>query len=133
MSGDWECSTVVHRDLYEEQVLMGEQVGIIDLDDAALVPPELDLGNLLAHLELLGVRSGTDLTRAGDALLHGYEGVAPVDPVLLDRVRRLSLLRLACIHRNPLLVSMATTQADPPAPPLLFPSDRSLRPQPNGS
>ncbi len=113
MSGDWECSTVVHRDLYEEQVLLGEQVGLIDLDDAALGPPELDLGNLLAHLELLGVRSGMNLTLAGEALLHGYVGVAPVDPVLLDRVRRLSLLRLACIHRKPLLVSMATARADP--------------------
>jgi len=124
MSGDWGCSTVVHRDLYEEQVLLGEQVGLIDLDDAALGPPELDLGNLLAHLELLGVRSGMDLTVAAGALLQGYVGVAPVDPVLLDRVRRLSLLRLACIHRKQLLVSMATARADPPAPPLLFPSWR---------
>jgi len=124
LGGDWECSTVVHRDLYEEQVLLGAQVGLIDLDDAALGPPELDLGNLLAHLELLGVRSGTNLALAGDALLHGYVGVAPLDPALLDRMRRLSLLRLACIHREPLLVSMATTRADPPAPPLNRPGFR---------
>jgi hypothetical protein len=34
----------VHRDLYEEQVLLGERVALIDLDDAALGPPELDIG-----------------------------------------------------------------------------------------
>mgnify|MGYP003297699673 CR=1 FL=1 len=27
---------MVHRDLYEEQVLLGDRVGLIDLDDAAL-------------------------------------------------------------------------------------------------
>ncbi|MGI9119553.1 MAG: phosphotransferase family protein [Acidimicrobiales bacterium] len=109
MGGDWVCSTVVHRDLYEEQVLMGERVGLIDLDDAALGPPELDLGNLVAHLELLGLRSGRSLTPATDALLEGYSGVSAVDRGLLVRLRRLSLLRLACIHRMPVLVSMATT------------------------
>lgn len=116
LGGDWECSTVVHRDLYEEQVLLGEQVGLIDLDDAALGPPELDLGNLLAHLELLGVRSGMNLSLAAEALLQGYVRLAPLDPALLDRLRRISLLRLACIHRRPLLVSMATTPASAPRP-----------------
>lgn len=109
MSGEWACPTVVHRDLYEEQVLVGERVGLIDLDDAALGPGELDLGNLVAHVELLGLRSGRDLTSATDPLLLGYSGVSAVDHGLLDRLRRLSLLRLACIHRMPTLVSMATT------------------------
>jgi Ser/Thr protein kinase RdoA (MazF antagonist) len=51
----WPCTTVVHRDLYEEQLILGERIGLIDLDDAASGPPELDIGNLAAHLELLAL------------------------------------------------------------------------------
>lgn len=36
LGGEWASSTVVHRDLYEEQVLVGGRIGLIDLDDAAL-------------------------------------------------------------------------------------------------
>ena len=39
----WSCSTVVHRDPYEEQVLLGRRVAPIDL---------------LTHLELLEFRGG---------------------------------------------------------------------------
>ena len=49
----------MHRDLYEEQLLAGERIGLIDLDDAALGPPELDLGNLLGHVELLALSART--------------------------------------------------------------------------
>jgi Ser/Thr protein kinase RdoA (MazF antagonist) len=38
-----ELPAVVHRDLYEDQVLIGERVGLIDLDDVAVSPPELDV------------------------------------------------------------------------------------------
>jgi aminoglycoside phosphotransferase (APT) family kinase protein len=90
---------VVHRDLYEEQIVLGTRVGLIDLDDAALGPPELDVGNLLAHADLLALRSGADLSLAEDALLDGYANAGPrLDSALLDRCRRLSRLRLACIH-----------------------------------
>jgi Ser/Thr protein kinase RdoA (MazF antagonist) len=112
----WGCSTVVHRDLYEEQVLLGDEVGLIDLDDAALGPPELDVGNLLAHVDLLGRRSGRDLAPMQEALLSGYSaGPAPLDAALLDRCRRLSLLRLACIHSEPALVELARDPATLPA------------------
>jgi aminoglycoside phosphotransferase (APT) family kinase protein len=96
----WACTTVVHRDLYEEQILLGDHVGLIDLDDAALGPPELDVGNLLAHIELLEFRTGTSLAAAVDALLVGY-GLDSLDQALLDRCRWLALLRLACIHARP--------------------------------
>jgi Ser/Thr protein kinase RdoA (MazF antagonist) len=105
-SGEWPCATVVHRDLYEEQVLVGDRVGLIDLDDSALGPPELDIGNLLAHLELLELRSGSELGAAVEAVLRGY-GRQSLDSELLDRCRRLSLLRLACIHGTPELLSRA--------------------------
>jgi Ser/Thr protein kinase RdoA (MazF antagonist) len=98
----WDCSTVVHRDLYEEQILLGDMVGLIDLDDVALGPPELDAGNLLAHMELLSLRSGRDLGEMSGELLAGYtRSGAALDDVLLDRCRRLARLRLACIHDEP--------------------------------
>jgi aminoglycoside phosphotransferase (APT) family kinase protein len=95
----WECSTVVHRDLYEEQVLLGDAVGLIDLDDAALGPPELDLGNLGAHVTLLSLRRGQDLSDAMGSLLGGYAATGPpIDLGVLARCRDLALRRLACIH-----------------------------------
>ncbi len=113
LAAPWRCSTVVHRDLYEEQVLVGERVGLIDLDDAALGPPELDVGNLLAHLDRLSLTSGRDLAAVGQALVAGYAGAGPdLDPDLLNRCRRLALLRLACIHRDERLARLATPESD---------------------
>jgi Ser/Thr protein kinase RdoA (MazF antagonist) len=103
LSEEWPTTTVVHRDLYEEQILLGSTIGLIDLDDAALGPAELDVGNLVAHIELLELRSGRDLGAAVEALLGGY-GEGSLDPALLDRCRRLTLLRLACIHARPELL-----------------------------
>ncbi len=105
LDGAWPCTTVVHRDLYEEQILLGDRVGLIDLDDAALGPPELDLGNLLAHIELLALRADRDFGAAAEALLDGY--AVSLDHALLDRCRRLAMLRLACIHRLPTLLDRA--------------------------
>jgi len=95
----WECTTVVHRDLYEEQLLVGDRTGLIDLDDAALGPPELDLGNLFAHLRLLGRRTDHDVEPAIEAFREGYGRAGPhVDPELVARCVVVSALRLACIH-----------------------------------
>ena len=42
-----------HRDLHDKQVLVDGEAGhLIDMDLAALAPPALDLGNILAHLRL---------------------------------------------------------------------------------
>ncbi len=101
----WVARTVVHRDLYEEQIMVGERIGLIDLDDSALGPPELDLGNLLAHLVLLERRCGHDLAGVRGGFICGYRDVGPaLDPALLTRCLRLSLARLACIHDAPELV-----------------------------
>lgn len=111
LAGEWACTTVVHRDLYEEQVLAGEHVGLIDLDDAALGPPELDLGNLVAHAELLELRRRRDLGRQKDALLEAYSDTGPaLDGALLDRCRRLTLLRLACLNDDSALAGRALEQ-----------------------
>jgi Ser/Thr protein kinase RdoA (MazF antagonist) len=103
LRAEWRSTTVVHRDLYEEQVLLGRRVGLIDLDDAALGPPELDVGNLIAHVELLERRRVADFSAPRAALLGGY-GADSLDAALFDRCRRLALLRLACIHGLPELV-----------------------------
>jgi Phosphotransferase enzyme family len=100
----WDCSTVVHRDLHEGQVLLGDRVGLIDLDKAAIGPPELDVGNLLAHADLLSLRSARDLHDMREEIVLGYEGFgACLDEELLDRCRRLARLRLACLNDEPRL------------------------------
>ncbi|MEJ7763958.1 MAG: aminoglycoside phosphotransferase family protein [Acidimicrobiales bacterium] len=97
----WAPATVVHRDLYEEQILLGPAVGLIDLDDVALGPPELDLGNLLAHLHLLGRRRQVDVRSAAATLLAAYRTAGlTLDDDLLSALRLLSLARLACIHSD---------------------------------
>jgi Ser/Thr protein kinase RdoA (MazF antagonist) len=108
ISRGWDMPTVVHRDLYEEQFVVGDRIGLIDLDDAALGPPELDVANLLAHLELLEARHRRDLSRIRCAFLAGYGEVSHhLDPTLHDALRKLTLLRLACIHGLPHLVDIA--------------------------
>jgi Ser/Thr protein kinase RdoA (MazF antagonist) len=108
LSFRWACTTVVHRDLYEEQILLGESVAMIDLDDAAAGPPELDLGNLWAHIELLGLRVRRDLEMPMRELLAGYAEEGPrLEPGLLDNFRRLTLVRLACLNDSPHLLELA--------------------------
>ena len=99
--------TVVHRDLYEEQVLLGERVGLIDLDDAALGPPELDVGTCSPTSTCSSSAAKRGLDRAQEALLDGYAAHGPLDPRLLDRCRTLARLRLACIHDESRLLAPA--------------------------
>jgi len=104
----WAPSTVVHRDLYEEQILVGPVVGLIDLDDVAVGPPELDLGNLLAHLDLLGRRRSVDIGPVVTDLLDAYRTTGPaLDDALLHALCRLSKARLACIHDDAGLLDQA--------------------------
>jgi Ser/Thr protein kinase RdoA (MazF antagonist) len=119
LADPWDSTTVVHRDLYEEQVLLGDRIGLIDLDDAALGPPELDVGNLLAHVDLLSLRSGRDLDAVTDELLAGYAGCGPsLDDALLDRCRLLARLRLGCIHDEPALIPLPLSPIRQQGPPL---------------
>jgi hypothetical protein len=111
LAEEWECSTVVHRDLYEDQVLCGERVGLVDVDDAALGPPELDVGNLIAHAELLEQRGERKLAREKRALLDGYAETGPrLDEALLGNCRRLTVLRLACLNDDIRLVEAALAE-----------------------
>jgi Phosphotransferase enzyme family len=110
----WTCSTVVHRDLTDSRILMGERVGLIGLDYASLGPPELDIGNLLAHVDLLSLRWGRDLAETREEIMLGYEGFGEyLDEELLDRCRRLARLRLACIHDEARLTHRPNHQSRP--------------------
>jgi hypothetical protein len=68
------------------------------------------MGNLLVHLELRALLDGGELDGMAAALLRGYarSGVV-VDPDLLDRCRRLSLLRLVGVHREQRLLAVAAS------------------------
>jgi hypothetical protein len=110
----WACSTVVHRDLTDECVLLGDRIGLIGLDHVATGPPELDVGNLLAHVDLLSLRSGRDLGGIRDEIVLGYEGFGEnLNEELLDQCRRLARLRLACVHDEPRLTHRPNHQTDP--------------------
>jgi Phosphotransferase enzyme family len=112
LGASWNWSTVVHRDLSDARILMGERVGLIGLDYAALGPPELDVGNLLAHVDLLSLSSGRDLDEVREEIVLGYEGFGDnLDEELLDRCRRLARLRLACIHGEPRLTHRPNHQS----------------------
>jgi hypothetical protein len=110
----WTCSTVVHRDLTDARILMGERVGLIGLDYAALGPPELDVGHLLAHVDLLSLRAGRDMAETREEIVFGHQGFGDdLDDELLDRCRRLARLRLACIHAESRLTHRPDHQNGP--------------------
>jgi hypothetical protein len=113
LQGSWPCSTVVHRDLGEERILVGDLVGLIDLDDVGLGPPELDVGNLLAHLSLLASRERRSLEAPARDFLRGYvDAGGDLDADLVARCTGLSALRLACIHADPRMLDVAAGLAD---------------------
>jgi aminoglycoside phosphotransferase (APT) family kinase protein len=61
------ASRFIHRDLYPDQMLLVQgRLGLLDLDELALGEPELDLGNLIAHLSL------------ADLQQHGVIDAAPL-------------------------------------------------------
>jgi thiamine kinase-like enzyme len=96
-------SLPVHRDLYHDQVLVdGPSVALVDLDDAAVSEPAVDVANFLAHLRLLALeeplRREAVARAAGAFRARSHE----LDPLLDARLVRLleaaTLLRLATIH-----------------------------------
>lgn len=94
---------IIHRDLYPEQVIVfGRQIGLVDLDEASLGEPELDVGNFIAHLML------TDLQQLGTVgpafflaqiFLGAYCGRSPISESRLAAYTASSLLRLASLKR----------------------------------
>lgn len=87
--------TSAHRDLHPRQVVVtGGGVRMIDLDDAAMAPPSLDVGNFLAHLEADEITGRLDI-RTGLAAARAFRSGYGQDPGHLAAWRWLALLRLA--------------------------------------
>lgn len=95
------ATAIIHRDLHLGQILAdANDLGLVDFDDVALGEPELDVGNLAAHILLAVVRrdagaNAADIVR----LLDGYSKCRPLN---LDRervYRAAALLRLASLER----------------------------------
>jgi hypothetical protein len=98
----------IHRDFYAEQVwACGEQSALLDLDDARLGDPALDIGNFLAHLKLRSLQfaeTARGCERARPVFLEEYEqrraGAANME-TFRQRVsfyEATSLLRLAGVY-----------------------------------
>ncbi|CAN5786761.1 hypothetical protein BH20CHL3_BH20CHL3_05770 [soil metagenome] len=99
---DWRLQPV-HRDFYHDQVLCDrDRLAILDLDDAAMSEPLVDVANFRAHLVLLGAqRSGdaTALAVVSDDFVEQYRCLDPAfDERLLQFLTATTLLRLSGIH-----------------------------------
>jgi Ser/Thr protein kinase RdoA (MazF antagonist) len=91
----------VHRDFYEDQLVEGPGgLGVLDLDDAALSEPAVDVANLVAHLQLIGIRSHAPGPQAVSRAFHSRYGAldSELDPRLVSLLVGATLLRLAEIH-----------------------------------
>lgn len=93
----------VHRDFYHDQVLIDEErLAVLDLDDAAMSEPAIDIANFAAHLRLLGFQHPGDsaaLARVEAAFVERAVALDPdLDPGLLQFLNAATMLRLAGIH-----------------------------------
>ncbi len=93
--------TLSHRDLHDGQLLWsGEVLSLIDLDTACLAEAELDLGNLIAHAELMAVQgrlSEQGAARLSPVLELMCSSVC-ADAARLRTYRRSAALRLVFVH-----------------------------------
>lgn len=93
----------IHRDMYHDQILIAKnRLAILDLDDAAMSEPTVDVANFIAHLWLLGIQRHHDhayLSTVVDAFLDQYKALdAELDHRMLNFLISSTLLRLAGIH-----------------------------------
>lgn len=93
----------IHRDMYHDQVLMAkEKLVVLDLDDASMSEPAIDVANFATHLMLLGLQKAQDAEAYRpliDAFLNQYAELDPdLDSGLVDYLTATTALRLAGIH-----------------------------------
>jgi hypothetical protein len=102
-SGRGSEEALLHRDLHPEQILLpAGGVGLVDLDEVALGEAELDLGNLVAHLQLHDLQRQGRIRHAPSlalSLLASYRNAHPYDERRLVLYTVSSLLRLASLER----------------------------------
>lgn len=96
---DWVCA---HRDCHPAQLIVGPagDARWVDLDDCAMAPRSLDVGNMVAHLRRERLRGGCapDVALAAEAgFLDGYRGVSAVHLGDLERWIDVAVLRLAAL------------------------------------
>ncbi|MFQ5719946.1 MAG: phosphotransferase [Acidobacteriota bacterium] len=100
----FSAPVLLHRDLHPQQILVDDDgVGVVDLDNLALGPPEVDLGNLVAHLDLLelhGLPRADRLQNWSDELMAGYRARRPLDVVAVSTARAATLARLAGVYAS---------------------------------
>ncbi|OLC54920.1 MAG: hypothetical protein AUH92_03200 [Acidobacteria bacterium 13_1_40CM_4_69_4] len=115
----------LHRDLHPQQILLdGSSGGLVDFDEMAGGPAEIDLGNLLAHLDLYAVYLPAGAARIEEAargLVAAYERRRALHLPALMIARAASLIRLACLY------AAAPGLADL-TPPLVTRAERLLAP-----
>lgn len=95
-------SLPILRDVYEEHVLLArEGLALLDLDDAAMSEPAVDVANVVAHLRLLSLRGtasrGARASAVAVAARYGKLD-AELDRDLVRFLVGTTLLRLAGIH-----------------------------------
>lgn len=95
----------VHRDFYYDQLLIHEgKLAVLDLDDAAMSEPIVDVANFAAHLTLLGAQKpgrASRLASVKTAFVAQYQLRDPdFDRSLFQFLTAATLLRLAGIHAS---------------------------------
>jgi len=93
----------VHRDFYHDQVLCdGDRLAILDLDDAAMSEPLVDVANFRAHLMLLGAQRRGDVAALANVSGAFVDRSLQLDPAFDERLLAFltatTLLRLSGIH-----------------------------------
>jgi hypothetical protein len=85
-----------------QAVMEGDRLSVLDLDDAAMSEPAVDIANFAAHLDLMGLQHPAHapaITLVQDSFLARSREVDPdLDESLLAFLTASTLLRLAGIH-----------------------------------
>lgn len=94
---------VAHRDLHDKQILFDDlsgTLGLLDFDTAALAEPELDLSNLLVHIDLRREQRWWSRDHAAIAAMYVREAIAALgcEPDRLDAYAAATRVRLACLY-----------------------------------
>jgi hypothetical protein len=72
----------VHKDFHPRHVVVGERMGVIDLDEMRWGDPAFDLAHFCAYVELMGLRqrlSSAARARLQRLFRHGYARLPPSD------------------------------------------------------
>lgn len=93
----------VHRDFYHDQVLtQSDRLAVLDLDDAAMSEPAVDIANFAAHLRLLGFQrpnAASNLLEVEEVFVVYAQTLDPeTEQGLVHFLMATTFLRLAGIH-----------------------------------